>query len=188
MCILVCWLVEALPMNKKTLIWTFWSDWSVLKVYTTVVLFVEKRYQCVIKQDFVIGCIEFNITEIVRTVISFLRSSLCRNYIFIFSYFICCDGSEGVCMYVCASMCVWKRCSSNGWLACYKRDVKPCINKQQTNKPNGWIDFYEIFYIRSDRYLWGPFFLWLWNFRINDVMVAILYVFLRSTLTVAILL
>ena len=49
--------------------------------------------------------------------------------VFIFSHFdrICCDGTEGVCMYVCVYMCVcvcvcvrlcvdWKRCSSNRWV------------------------------------------------------------------------
>ena len=53
--------------------------------------------------------------------------------LFIFSQFdwICCDGTEGVCMYV----CVWQRYS-----------------------PNGWMDFDEIFHKWSDRYLWGPFF------------------------------
>ena len=45
-------------------------------------------------------------------------------HVFIFSHFdwICCDGTEGVCMYVCASLwlcvcvCVWQRCSPNGWI------------------------------------------------------------------------
>ena len=65
--------------------------------------------------------------------------------LFIFSQFdwICCDGTEGVCMCVCVSVCVC---------------VCVCVCVLQRYSPNGWMDFDEIFYKWSDRYLWGPFF------------------------------
>ena len=64
---------------------------------------------------------------------------------FIFSQFdwICRDGTEGVCVYVCMCVCVY---------------VCVCVCVWQRYSPNGWMDFDEIFHKWSDRYLWGLFF------------------------------
>ena len=86
--------------------------------------------------------------------------------IFIFSHFdwICCDRTEGVCMYVCMYVCM-------------------CVTAlQPKHMDEFWWNCLPI--------IWQIFvrsvFLGFWNFEIDDVMAAILYVFCWGTLTVAI--
>ena len=77
--------------------------------------------------------------------------------IFIFSQFdwICCDGTEGVCMCVCVYVCA-------------------CVTALQPKRMDGfWWNFLQMFWSIFVRFV----FLGFWKFEIDDVMAPILYVF-----------
>jgi len=77
--------------------------------------------------------------------------------VLIFNYFdwICCNGTKVVCMYVCVYVCL-------------------CVEALQPKRMNGfWLNFL----LRILQMFARSVFLGFWNFKINNVMAAILHFF-----------